>query len=164
MGVKIKISGYTFVLPEGFAPNHVCTPAEAKALTQIWAENIRSNVTELVRQTLDTWPLPVAMKRAQQHITQYAKDYKFPPPTLRSPPPDLFDQLVHEIAWERAGEWASSVGATEEAHNDKAQEMLADQTTLEMAYQRLEQIRSGAGDLLEELLGGGAGLTGTRVL
>lgn len=63
---NIIIAGNQFSLAQPFDEGHVCTAGEAKALNQLFAENVRNNLAEKVKGGLD-----------QAGVTEYANSYEF---------------------------------------------------------------------------------------
>lgn len=75
----ITIAGAEFEVTAPFAKGHTCTEAEAKALNQTRAENIRNNMAKFVRDAKDEDDsIPAkAMKELVEKVTTYDAEYQF---------------------------------------------------------------------------------------
>lgn len=80
--MKIRTSGYTFVISEPFQAGTIITAAEAKALNDLRAENIQNNTRRLVQQAsagLSQGQLLAqeVLDQIQTRITEYDLGYSF---------------------------------------------------------------------------------------
>lgn len=103
MSQSLTVQGLQFTVPKPFAEGHVCSAAEASALNQTFAENIRNNVAGKIRAKLEAANKD---KPAEEHITaagldlnelaamvaEYANSYSFAQRTARAP----VDPVAHE--------------------------------------------------------------------
>ena len=67
---EYTVAGHAVTIPAPFAEGHVCTAAEARALNQTLAENVRNNVS---RQIADT----ATVESVQHSINEYVAKYEF---------------------------------------------------------------------------------------
>lgn len=79
MTLLIRIQQHDFTLTQRYEPGHVCSPGEAAALNQVFAENIRNNVAKwVIRELGPDKILPTDVhERLQSKISRYADSYQF---------------------------------------------------------------------------------------
>lgn len=76
---EITIQGLTFSVTQPYAEGHTITEAEAKALNQVRAENIRNNMASKIKKALETdgaTPESVQATMASE-VTEYDAGYEF---------------------------------------------------------------------------------------
>lgn len=76
---ELTIAGEVFTVSAPYAAEHVCTEAEAKALNQVRAENVRNNMAKKVKDArgeLEEIPAE-AMAELVAAVSAYDKDYEF---------------------------------------------------------------------------------------
>lgn len=79
MSKQITIQGVVVEIAEPYAAGHPITEAEAKALNQVRAENIRNNRAKAVKELLDAANGDVAAVQAevQKLVAEYEATYEF---------------------------------------------------------------------------------------
>lgn len=79
MTKQITIQGVTVELSEPYAAGHAITEAEAKALNQVRAENIRNNRAKAVKELLDAkgGDVNAVQAEVQAMIAAYEAEYEF---------------------------------------------------------------------------------------
>jgi hypothetical protein len=73
---EIKIQGFTFTVPAPYAEGHVISEAEAYALNQTYAENLRNNFAKSVKDAQEAGG-EVDTATLQEQLTEYAAGYTF---------------------------------------------------------------------------------------
>ena len=80
MTKEITVQGLKFEVSTPFAEGHTCTEAEAKALNQVRAENIRNNMARKVKDATDTHGknLPdEVVQSLHNQFAEYDQNYEF---------------------------------------------------------------------------------------
>lgn len=72
---EITIQGKQFSVPEPFSEGHTCTTAEASALNQVLAENVRNNNANAVKKAVEDGSFDQAT--AQKWLDDYIAAYEF---------------------------------------------------------------------------------------
>jgi hypothetical protein len=73
---EITIQGITFVIPAPYHTGYVVTAAEAAALNQTYAENLRNNFAKSVKAAAEAGA-DVDVESLQAQLTEYASTYEF---------------------------------------------------------------------------------------
>ena len=78
MTKTISTQGITVEVADPYAEGHSCTAAEAKALNQVRAENVRNNTRKAVMEAIEAAGSPeAAAKDVQKLISEYDASYEF---------------------------------------------------------------------------------------
>jgi hypothetical protein len=105
MPLTIRIQKHDFELPVRYHERHVCDSNDAAMLNQLYAENIRNNVSNMVVREINSTPGRVLSEaqhnRLQTSITEYAHRYHFRVRSRERPPTPL-DAIISELAMDQA--------------------------------------------------------------
>ncbi len=162
---EITIAGHAFPVLQPYAAGHVVTEAEAKALNQVRAENIRNNMASKVKAAFATEdrkeddPTPETIADL---VAAYDNAYEF---TLASvgagrKPTDPVEAEALKIARAIFADWASSKKLTvkavkekigEDAYNAKLAEIAERAETVKEAKRRVEQRTKQASAALDDM-------------
>lgn len=144
MTTQITIAGKVHTVPQPYTEGHVISAAEAAALNQTYAENLRNNLAPRLKAHLESGTYDFAT--FQGHVDAYASEYTFGFRPTRVGDPVLKEALsiakekVKE-AIRRAGYKLSDVPA--EQITEKAHAVLAKYPEItELAKQRVESAQS----------------------
>lgn len=167
----ITIAGHEFPVSQPYAEGHTITEAEAKALNQVRAENIRNNMASRVKVAMGKEPSDeVNPSTIADIVAAYDADYEF---TLASVgggrrPTDPVDLEALKIARGIIADFAKSRNITvkaireaqgEDAYNDKLAEIAGRDEVRKEAARRVKarnaQVEASAADLgLDDLMAG----------
>jgi hypothetical protein len=135
------------------------TPAEARALNALRAENIRNNVLKLVDKALVGLPrgmhLPDAdHTRVQEEITSYATQYQFAPKPPAKSKLNAYEQALEDLADARVAQanygWLR-MPLSAEAHEREMRLARALPELQERAREQVQAISAAAQRALAEL-------------
>lgn len=158
---NIKIAGMIFPIPKPYAAGHTLDELEAKALNQLFAENVRNNCSKMVKDAApaDGQALSVEETSAlRTKLMAYAESYHF---SARAPkePQDPAVALARKLA---AEEYRAALRAKGRDPKEISKEDFEKNISwivenrprfLEEAQRRLDVAQAGANDLLSELVG-----------
>lgn len=158
---NIKIAGMIFPIPKPYTSGHVLDELEAKALNQLFAENVRNNCSKMVKEAApaDGQALSVEETSAlRSKLMAYAESYHF---SARAPkePQDPAVALARKLA---AEEYRAALRGKGRDPKEISKEDFEKNITwivdnrprfLEEAKRRLDAAQAGANDLLSELVG-----------
>lgn len=161
---EITIAGHTFAVLQPYAAGHVITEAEAKALNQVRAENIRNNMASKVKAAFDGTAKEgePTQDTIAQFIADYDAAYEFTLASVgggkRASDPVEVEAL--RIARGIFADWAASKKLTvkaikekigEEAYNAKIAEIAERESVVKEAKHRVKQRQAAAAAAMEGL-------------
>lgn len=150
----IRVRQIPFELGREWQPGHEMTPGEARALTQLFAENVRNNVDGWVKKALGDREALEFTEHAelQLRISAYAQAYEFRDRPPEAAPLHPLDRHARAIAEERLrGQEGLAVG---EAVPAAALEALARDPSIRLEAQlRWDAERTAAARAIEALGG-----------
>lgn len=164
MTKEITIAGQTFPVPQPYVAGAVITEAEAKALNQVFAENIRNNTASKVKAAIEGTAKegePTAATIAA-FVAEYAGSYVF---TLASvgggrKSSDPVEVEAMRIARNTFADWAASKKLTvkavkekigEEAYEAKIAEIAERDDTVKEAKRRVKARQAAAETAMGDL-------------
>jgi hypothetical protein len=154
----IRIKQHDFPLPTRYVGGHVCTAAEAAALQQIFAENVRNNVDSWVNKALTNSGRGVLSASdhgtLQERIWEYANEYKFRSIAPKPRTPSPIDVAAEEIAYERAMVECQILNLTPDSATVKelVARYRADPETLEKAREIVSERQEIAAEAIKDLM------------
>lgn len=155
---EITIAGSVFPVSQPYAEGHVVTLAEAKALNQVRAENIRNNMASKVKAATESPTDECNASNIAALVAAYDAEYQFTLASVgggkRSVDPVEVEAL--KIARALLSEALKTKGISitklpEEVRNAKIAEISESDAVLKEARKRVEARKKQAADLLEGL-------------
>ena len=161
---EITIAGQTFAVLQPYAAGHVITEAEAKALNQVRAENIRNNMASKVKAAFDGTAKEgePTQDTIAQFVADYDAAYEFTLASVgggkRSTDPNEVEAL--RIARGIFADWAASKKLTvkaikekigEEAYEAKIAEIAEREDVVKEAKRRVKQRQAAAESAIGDL-------------
>lgn len=164
MTKEITIAGHSFPVSQPYAAGHVITEAEAKALNQVRAENVRNNTAAKVKAAMEGTAKdgdPTAENIAE-FVAKYDAEYVF---TLASvgggrKPTDPVEVEALRIARATFADWAAGKKLTvkaikekigEEAYEAKIAEIAEREDTVKEAKRRVTARQKAAENAIGDL-------------
>lgn len=164
MQKEITIAGATFAVSQPYAAGHVITEAEAKALNQVRAENVRNNTASKVKAALEGTAKEgePTKETIADYVAQYDADYVF---TLASvgggrKSTDPVEVEALRIARGTFADWAASKKLTlkaikekigEEAYEAKLAEIAMREDVVKEAKRRVKARQAAAENAIGDL-------------
>jgi len=160
MTTMIRVKQHDFHLPCRFATGHVCTEAEAAALQQMFAENIRNNIDSWVHKAIAQSGRRILTQAQhddlQARVWDYASEYQFkvraaPKATARTP----VEQAIDELAMNKALTEAQLTGVSSEDTDTIAlllEKHRRDPHLVERARDMVEQWQEVAAEAVKDLV------------
>lgn len=158
----ISIKGFQFEISAPYQPLHQLTPGEAQALNSLRAENIRNNVAKLVNDAIAEQPegleltLPESIvAEIQAKITSFDSNYVFKPRHEPKPRPGPIDDMIRQVARERARAIiVAELGIIDaERVAELALQLVNNEEIRDEAARRASHLAKVANSGLEDLLG-----------
>lgn len=161
---EITIAGHTFAVLQPYAAGHVITEAEAKALNQVRAENIRNNMASKVKAAFEGTAKEgePTEENIAQFVADYDASYEFTLASVgggkRSSDPNEVEAL--RIARGIFADWAASKKLTvkaikekigEEAYEAKIAEIAEREDVVKEAKRRVKQRQAAAESAMGDL-------------
>lgn len=161
---EITIAGHTFAVLQPYVAGHVITEAEAKALNQVRAENIRNNMASKVKAAFDGTAKEgePTKENIAQFVADYDASYEFTLASVgggkRSTDPVEVEAL--RIARGIFADWAASKKLTvkaikekigEEAYEAKIAEIAEREDVVKEARRRVKQRQAAAESAIGDL-------------
>lgn len=148
---EITIAGHSFPVAQPYAAGHAVTEAEARALNQVRAENIRNNMASRVKIAMGEEPTDeVNPDTIASIVAQYDAEYEFTLASVgggrRSTDPNEVEAT--RIARSLLADWAKSNGLTvkslrerlgDDAYAEKVAEIAARDAVIKEAKRRVKQ-------------------------
>lgn len=90
---QIIVAGETVACPQPYEPGHALTEAEAKALNQVYSENVRNNTASKIKKAKEEGgDLAAAIAEAEE----YARNYEFSMPSAGGGTRRVMDPVERE--------------------------------------------------------------------